>query len=264
MFQYDCHAHEFETTATVPNARYVPKSPAPLTSWLKHLESNDLKGGVLVQVSFLGTDNSQLCAALERLDRTHFAGVAVVPVDVTETELDRLVAYGVRGLRWNLVHGGTLPDLKEKAVQELFSRMRARNLHLDVHLEGPRLATWLPDLSHQGLDIVVDHFGLPSEPRPQDDPLQKVLKRIPERGNIFFKLSAPYRTPFDLRPHGQELAATLGDSQLLWGSDWPHTQHEDFNYSDVVSAARNWRWRGESASGAAHLYGRAAVQSDIA
>lgn len=84
MIHYDCHAHVYEHIAAVTGARYTPTVPAPLAHWRQHLQTHGLRGGVIVQVSFLGTDNTQLCAALAQLDSAHFAGVAVVSPSVDD------------------------------------------------------------------------------------------------------------------------------------------------------------------------------------
>ena len=113
MINFDCHAHVFEHTIAIAGSRYSPSSPAPLHRWQSHLREHQLLGGVIVQVSFLGTDNSELCLALQQVDTAQYAGVAVVPLDVPNEELDRLCALGVRGLRWNLVRGASIPDLHQ-------------------------------------------------------------------------------------------------------------------------------------------------------
>lgn len=226
MIHFDCHAHVYEKMSAIPGARYVPKKPAPLATWEKHLESHDLMGGVIVQVSFLGTDNSELCAALGKLDRRRFAGVGVVAPDVDDDELDRLVTAGIRGIRWNLVRGAEIPNLTSPLVQTFFQKLRQRNLHLEVHLEGPRLAPHLEELCDLGINLVIDHFGLPSETAPEDDPLISAVNALSDRSRLYFKFSAHYRTKFDLRPHANALLNVLQDRHVVWGSDWPHTQHD--------------------------------------
>lgn len=255
MFQFDCHAHVFETGTVIPDARYVPKRSARLSTWLENLETHGLKGGVLVQVSFLGTDNSQLCAALGQLDLRSFAGVAVVNLDVSNVELDRLVKSGVRGVRWNLVRGAPVPDTNSPKVQTFFEKLRSRNLHLELHLEGPRLAQTLPLLSDQGIALIVDHYGLPSEVNPRDDPMIAALGKIDDRDNIFFKFSAPYRTAFDISPHSDRLVSLLGEDQIVWGSDWPHTQHDDIRYCDAVHSNENGKYIANESIALRKLFG---------
>ena len=255
MYHFDCHAHVFEANKAVPNARYVPDVPANLLTWLENLERHKLKGGVLVQVSFLGTDNSQLCAALEKVDRKYFAGVAVVPLDVEGAELDRLVRSGIAGVRWNLVRGANIPDINATATQSFFDNLRARDLHLEIHLEGPRLAPVLPHLTDQGIKLVVDHFGLPSEPQPKSDPMVRAVGALQDRSNLFFKFSAPYRTSFDLRFHAGTLLAHVGEDHVVWGSDWPHTQHRNIKYDDVASSTEEGLALPQSNDAAKALFG---------
>jgi predicted TIM-barrel fold metal-dependent hydrolase len=255
MIQFDCHAHVYETTRTVPGARYAPKAPAPLSSWLKNLENHKLKGGVIVQVSFLGTDNSELCAALGKLDTSRFAGVAVVPLDVGASELGRLKACGVRGVRWNLVGGAVIPDLKTAQVQAFLEKLRKHDLHLEVHLEGHRLAPHIAQLTDQGLKIVVDHFGLPSDASPESDPFIKAVTEQKNARNLYIKLSAPYRTQFDITNHLTRLRDVLSPEQTIWGSDWPHTQHENLvDFGSVFNDAIRWFCESD-ASSAGILYG---------
>ncbi|MWB78316.1 amidohydrolase family protein [Pseudooceanicola sp. 216_PA32_1] len=241
MIQFDCHAHVYEQVCAVPGARYVPERAAPLEAWLGHLSDHCLTGGVIVQVSFLGTDNSELRAALAKLDRQRFAGVGVVSLDVSDAELAALAKAGVRGVRWNLVGGAAIPDVTSPAVQRFLGALRNHSMHLEVHLEGPRLAPLLPRLADAGVDLVIDHFGLPSEPDPAEDPLIRAVSRLQERQGVFFKFSARYRLPFDIRPHAENLLDLLHPDHVLWGSDWPHTRHEtQTSYSESHSLSTLW------------------------
>ncbi|MEM6566730.1 MAG: amidohydrolase family protein, partial [Pseudomonadota bacterium] len=227
MIHFDCHAHVFENLVSIPGARYTPKQPAPLAAWKKNLTKHRLKGGVIVQVSFLGTDNSELCAALSKLDKSRFAGVGVVAIDVDEAELDRLISAGIRGFRWNLVRDGEVPDITSSEVQSFFAKLRQRNLHLEIHLEGPRLASHLGVLSDQGVNLVIDHFGLPSDSHPDADPFINAVKKQRDCSNLFVKFAAHYRSGFGLASHANALLDLLENGHIVWGSDWPHTQHEN-------------------------------------
>lgn len=241
MIGFDCHAHVYEDVSAIPGARYRPKTPAPLSSWMENLKKHNLSGGVIVQVSFLGSDNSQLCAALAKLDRKRFCGVGVVPLDVDDEALDVLVEAGVRGVRWNLVRGSELPDLAAPLTLAFFAKLRARRLHLEVHLEGPLLARRLASLLSQGVALVVDHFGLPSDPNPNADPMISAVRGLSDRSNLFFKFSGDYRSAFDLTAHAEHLLEALPSDHVVWGSDWPHTQHEDrTTYAKTYQAIENW------------------------
>jgi predicted TIM-barrel fold metal-dependent hydrolase len=93
--------------------RYAPGYDAPLDLYLKQLDENGISNGVLVQPSFLGTDNSYpvqcVLAARGRL-----RGIAVVDPGASSDDLNRLNGSGVVGLRLNLVDK-PLPDLASRS-----------------------------------------------------------------------------------------------------------------------------------------------------
>jgi predicted TIM-barrel fold metal-dependent hydrolase len=241
MIHFDCHAHVFEQVVAVPGARYVPTSPAPLQQWLGHLNQQQLKGGVLVQVSFLGTDNSQLCHALQSLDTSCFAGVAVVPLDVELKEIDRLRSTGVRGFRWNLVRGSDIPDLQDPLVRTFLSTVFERGMHIEVHLESERLAPVIAPLLDFGGAVVVDHFGLPVSKEPATEPWLKAIAEARDISNLYVKFSGAYRTGFDISAHAKVLKELLAPERIIWGSDWPHTQYESStSYRAEVEARQGY------------------------
>ena len=127
-------------------------------------------------------------------------------------------------------------------TRRFLTRLRDRDLHLEIHLEGPRLAPVLPALADQGVKLVIDHFGLPSDPDPRSDPMIRAVADLHDRSALYFKFAAHYRTSFDVTPHAGELFSLLRDNHVVWGSDWPHTQHEHrTGYADVWSRAADWR-----------------------
>ncbi|MDI7047420.1 amidohydrolase family protein, partial [Escherichia coli] len=74
--------------------RYAPDYDATLDTYLQLLNAHGIERAVLVQPSFLGTDNRYLLQALSR-DRRRLRGVAVVTPNVSEKELAALHAQGV-------------------------------------------------------------------------------------------------------------------------------------------------------------------------
>ncbi|PJE26129.1 2-pyrone-4,6-dicarbaxylate hydrolase [Pseudooceanicola marinus] len=226
MISFDCHAHVYERVCAVPGARYVPGAPAPLETWLRMQSDHGLHGGVIVQVSFLGTDNSQLLDALSTLDRDRFAGIACVALDSPESVMRDLGEAGVRGVRWNLVSGAALPDPTDKTVQRFLDILRAHDMHVEVQLESARWADYLPALSRAPVPVVVDHMGLPASENAQGEPWLNALAACPTRAPFFVKLSAPYRGVPDARGHLDRLTALLPADRFVWGSDWPHTRFE--------------------------------------
>ncbi len=74
----DCHAHVFSRDLELAAVRrYTPGYDATLAQYLSHLHAHGLSHGVLVQPSFLGTDNRYLLAALRQAPE-QLRGVVVV------------------------------------------------------------------------------------------------------------------------------------------------------------------------------------------
>lgn len=222
---YDCHAHVYETVVAVTRPRYLPRHPAPLGAWRALLAAHGVKGGVLVQPSFLGTDNTQMLAAIAQLPEGQFAGVAVVPLSIMPTELERLLSLGVRGLRWNFVEGAQLPDPDTPEIRRFLTRVADTGLHMELHLEGPRLAGFLPQLVPHCARLVIDHYGLPAATDPFADPGFRAITGAARNGQLWVKLSAAYRSKAS-SGHLRALAESIGPGRLVWGSDWPWTRHE--------------------------------------
>ncbi len=252
---FDCHAHVFETLRVVGEPRYAPKANAPFARWINHLEEHGLKGGVIVQPSFLGSDNRDLLAALSKTNRRSFRGVAVVRIDAGLNELKTLYSGGVRAIRWNLVKGATLPDPADEGVKALLGRIADAGLHLEVQLEASRLVGFLPSLIEKVDRIVIDHFGLP-DGSPDTSWTQAIGCN---RDKVWVKLSGPYRSDAqkDQIGHAKRLLDVIDADHFVWGSDWPWTRHEgNHDYARTVEWASNLSATGaDFVTGARALYG---------
>lgn len=231
----DGHAHVWDRTCTyVPGARYRPAYQAPVGGYLRLLDAHGVERALLVQPSFLGTDNGYLAAAT-RAHPDRFRGIALIDPDVTDTEADDLAAAGIVGLRYNLL---SLPParLGEPAYRALTARAAARGWQIEVQANGP---DWPGVLAHfGGVRVTIDHFGKPAGP---DCPgLTAILARPAATTTV--KLSAPYRQrPADMAPYARRLIERFGAARCLWGSDWPWTQHEGrHGYGDTRRWLTGW------------------------
>ena len=94
----DCHAHIFERgLGLAGNRRYAPDYDATLADYLVNLDANGCSHGVLVQPSFLGTDNSYLIAALKR-HAGRLRGIAVIEPTLSAGQLEELDETGIVGI----------------------------------------------------------------------------------------------------------------------------------------------------------------------
>ncbi|WNW10220.1 amidohydrolase family protein [Pseudomonas sp. DTU_2021_1001937_2_SI_NGA_ILE_001] len=228
----DAHAHVFDHRLQMVQARrYAPNADATLDDYLAQLDAHGMSHGVLVQPSFLGTDNSYLLDALEQnLDRLR--GVVVIDPHTPLETLVHMASLGVRGMRLNLV-GQTLPDLRQPAWQACLEMVNALGWHVELHRQLADLPALIETLLAAGCKVVVDHFGRADARLGLDQPGMRELLELGRGGQLWVKVSALYRLGGTAQQQtdfaAQALAALsdhLGARRLLWGSDWPHTQHE--------------------------------------
>ena len=225
----DTHAHVFHRGLKLaPGRRYAPDYDAPLSLYLEQLDHNGTSNGVLVQPSFLGTDNSYLVDCLKQTNG-RLRGIAVVDPAVSADGLRELDRAGVVGIRLNLV-GQPLPDLAANEWKGLLANVKAMGWQVEIQRNASDLAVLTPQLLDLGVTVVLDHYALPDPKLGVSDPgFQSVLKLGATR-NVWIKISAPYRNG----PAGESFAKeaypmlrnAYGLDRLLWGSDWPHTQFE--------------------------------------
>ena len=222
----DTHAHVFHRGLKLASGRrYAPDYDAPLSLYLQQLDQNGTTNGVLVQPSFLGTDNSYIVECLGQ-SGGRLRGIAMVEPTISSQDILALDKAGIVGIRLNLV-GQQLPDLSAPG-KALLANLKSANWQVEIQRNASDLVGLVPKLLDAGVSVVLDHYTLPDPKLGVDDP-QSVLK-FGATGRVWVKISAPYRNG----PNGEAFAkqaypllrAAFGLDHLLWGSDWPHTQFE--------------------------------------
>ncbi|MGV7212134.1 amidohydrolase family protein [Bradyrhizobium sp. UFLA05-112] len=225
----DTHAHVFHRGLKLaPGRRYAPDYDALLDLYLEQLDRNGMTNGVLVQPSFLGTDNSYLVECLKAAGG-RLRGIAVVDPAIPAEELAALDRAGIVGIRLNLV-GQPLPDLTAPEWKALLASVKSLGWQVEIQRNASGLATLAPQLLDRGVAVVLDHFALPDPKLGVTDPGFLAALKLGATRNVWVKVSAPYRNG----PAGESFAkeaypllrAAYGLDRLLWGSDWPHTQFE--------------------------------------
>lgn len=240
MIRIDTHAHAFTLNGEFSaGRRYTPDRAAPLEAYLAELDRGNVSHAVLVQPSFLGTDNSYLLECLHLLPN-RLRGIAVVDPSWNEKRLAELDARGVVGIRLN-VFGADIAFAKTNEWQELFRRVAALGWQIEIHIEGHRLPDMLMALWPSGANIVVDHFGRPDPKLGLEDAGVRAMLAKAESGRIWIKLSGPYRALGDTVAYARAYLNRFGPEHLLWGSDWPWTQHSDgMSYDKAQDWMNDW------------------------
>lgn len=242
----DSHAHIFHRRLAMPDLRRAPSGyDAPVEDFFCQMHAHGLSHGVIVQPSFLGTDNSFIEQALERHPH-HLRGVAVLAADTPPSELERLNAAGFVGLRLNLI-GLLTPPLSSDPWKSLLQRARDLGWFVQVHQEAHLLEPVLEPLLRAGLRIVVDHFGRPDATQGLQAPGLAYLMTLGATRQVWLKISAAYRNgpPSVAEAFARGVTSVIrehyGLSRMLWGSDWPHTRYETAQtYAQSRSQLDEW------------------------
>jgi 2-pyrone-4,6-dicarboxylate lactonase len=245
----DTHAH-----IVGPIARYA-YSPARvytppdclLDDYRSMLTTLGIARAVLVQPSVYGSDNTVMLDAM-RVAGSAFRGVAVVDDDISDADLAKLNAAGVRGVRVNIV------DVKDRKPGTLpmaqLSALAKRVAPLGWHMEFLMHCDEFPDMDRTfadfPADIVLGHLGYMKTDKGLNDPGFQALLRLMKAGKAWVKLTGPYRITTQPLPHADTnayahalIAANAG--RVLWGTDWPHvmvksTMPNDGDLCDLLSA----------------------------
>ncbi|HVU35173.1 MAG TPA: amidohydrolase family protein [Opitutaceae bacterium] len=242
----DTHAHLFERRLKFASVhRYLPDYDATLAMYLRLLDAHGISNGVLIQPSFLGTDNSYLLQALQS-QRSRLRGIVVVDPSLELDQLRALDESGAVGIRLNLI-GLPLPELRRPPWQAFLRRLQSIDWIVQVQREARDMPAIVDPLLDAGLRVVIDHFGRPDPAAGVNDPGFRYLLQRGATGRVWMKLSGAYRNGGNRR--GEAIAAAAmpllrqayGLDHLVWGSDWPHTQFEHVtDYSHARALLDRW------------------------
>jgi 2-pyrone-4,6-dicarboxylate lactonase len=234
----DSHFHVFGPAERYPygsDLRYAPPL-APLEEYLALARRLGFERFVFVQPSAYGRDNACMLDAMRTVGNT-CRGIVDVDENVSDAELARLDAAGVRGVRVNVSpvkprEPGYSATMLPR-IERLDQRCAEIGWHLDFLTPG-----WLTTelmgtfrklkcpftLAHMGMYLARDGVGQPG--------FQQLLELL--RGGetrCWVKLTGVYRMSAaprfaDAAPLARALIENAPD-RLIWGSDYPHLSFAD-------------------------------------
>jgi predicted TIM-barrel fold metal-dependent hydrolase len=171
--------------------------------------------------------------------------VAVLPLSISDHDLQRLHDAGVRAVRFILAHTGGLPVHN---MSSFSARVKDMGWHLQFLLRPSDLIALESSLLNLATDFVVDHLALirPADGQTQQRAFQTLL-RLFRSGRCWVKLSGAYRIsdqqpPYpDVIPMVEALVRERTD-RILWGSDWPHVMMKGKmpNTTDLLDLLLDW------------------------
>jgi predicted TIM-barrel fold metal-dependent hydrolase len=114
--------------------------------------------------------------------------------------------------------------------------------HVEIYIEGHKLAGILPAIRATGVDVVLDHFGAPDPATGVASAGFEAMLDGVRAGDTWVKLSAPYRQGgADCQAYVDALLDAGGPRQLMWASDFPFVSHEDtIRYQMCVDWIQGW------------------------
>lgn len=241
----DCHHHIADARFPKPDGRLPVQ--ASVQDYQRLKQRLGITRSVVVAAASYGDDARVLVDALRQLGTEHTRGVALVYPEVSEAELDRLHAEGVRGIRVYLGKGRVLSSTE---LRETAARAHARGWHLQfvAARQGELVAEWEALLASLDCTLVFDHFGFAPQPAGERSATAGALKRLLDRGHTYTKLSGVYiqsREGYPAYSDVDALAVELiahASERMLWGTDWPHPNAAPSKPDDALVFDQLARW----------------------
>lgn len=227
----NAHCHVFGPRERFPyaaDAPFVPAVDAPKEALFALNDRLGFSRCVVVQSTCHGHDNRAVEDTIAARP-AHYRGIALLPTDVPDAELQRLDRAGFRGVRFNYsghLGRGTPID----RVLALAHRLAPLRWHLQVHGDAAAIADVGPALAEAPVPVVIDHIGRIDAGLGLDQPHFLGLLRLMRHDHVWVKVSGIDRItrlgpPYaDALPFAARLVAEF-PQRVLWGNDWPHPNH---------------------------------------
>ena len=223
----DCHMHIYDA------ARFPPVRPASrMQSDARVVEYRRLQARlgttrtVIVNPAASVTDNRVTLDAIAQLG-ANARGIAVVHPHVTDAELRRLAAGGMRGIRFSVFDPRTAATAIDM-IAPLAPRVHEFGWHVQLHMRADQIVEVADLLGGLPCPIVFDHMGRLPQPTGAQHPAFAVICQLLEAGRAWVKLSGAYMDTKIGPPDYADASAVarayiaVAPERVVWGSDWPH------------------------------------------
>ncbi|BAT59080.1 4-sulfomuconolactone hydrolase [Variibacter gotjawalensis] len=233
----DCHMHFYDDAfpALRPASRLV--SNAGVTQYRKLQNRLGTSRVVVVQPAPYVNDNTVTLAAIAEIGNAR--GVAVIHPDVTDAELQRLNAGGIRGIRFSIFDPRTAA-VSFDMIAPLAARMNALGWHVQLHLRGDQIVEHEKLIEQLPCPMVFDHLGRIPQPEGIQHPAFAIIQRLLKARRAWVKLSGAYADTKVGAPSYSDAVAMMrayvatAPERCVFGSDWPHpTEAADHKPDDA-------------------------------
>lgn len=225
----DCHFHVFGDPA-----RYKPTaagSYAPPDATIDDLQRMHHKlgiaRGVICQPTIYGTDHSLLIDLLS----THktYRGTAMIDDNVSDKELERLHAVGVRAARFNFARFLNIVPETE-GFKRAIARVKPLGWHIKIHGDYDEIIDHIPYLRCLDMPVVIDHLGRMDVAKGPDQPGFKLMLDLLQEPNWWMLLCNNDRLSNEVPPWPDTIAyarafVAVAPDRVIWATDWPHVRY---------------------------------------
>ena len=217
----DAHLHLYDPSLINAPPASHPLSACDVSRYSALRTDLGLSRAVIVTPAPHRVDNRVTLAAIQALGPDASRGVAVVFPDVSDKELERLHAGGIRGIRFTLAIPATAVT-RIDMVEPLASRVHEMGWHIQLHMTPGQIASHRELLERLPCTLVFDHMARLAD-AGHDGTAWPVIESLLDNGKTWVKLSGHY-----LAGSKQQAAETANrlieyrPDRLVWGSDWPH------------------------------------------
>jgi D-galactarolactone isomerase len=219
----DCHIHIYDPRFAPPVERPSNSTVADYRLLQKRIGFSRV---VIVTPRNYVTDNSVTLDAIGQLGIANARGVGVLRPDVTDAELKKLDAGGIRGIRFT-VGNPKAAVTSIDMIEPLAKRIAALGWHVQLNMESDQIVEHADMLRRLPAPIVFDHMGKLGL-SGLEHPAYPVIRRLLEQERAWLKISGAYMntkvgppTYADATAVAQAFVKGVPE-RLVWGSDWPH------------------------------------------
>ena len=234
----DCHHHIYDPArfTMVPTPGRPPPSNGSMAEYRMLQKRIGTTRHIVVQPRNYGIENEVTIDALTQANG-NARGVAVVRPTISDADLKRFDAAGVRGIRFSIGDPKSRvvePDM----IEPLAKRIAPLGWHIQFNMEAAQVVELAHILRRLPTTLVFDHLGNPPVDAGISHPSHAVIFELIGKGKTWVKLSGAYSNtkigPPDY-PDATKIAQAFvkaAPERLVWGSDWPHPTMPDNNKPD--------------------------------
>jgi len=240
-----CNSHLHIIDPAFPNDGKAEAQRGTVEEYKKVAAELHLPRAVFVQAKPFGTDNECLLDALAKFGTENARGIAVVNNSVSDAELERLNAGGVKGLRFSVWNPKNAVVSFDDCLP-LSQRCADMGWNMQLHMGAKQYLEHADVIRKLKGKIVIDHMGRLDPALGTKDPAYAFVCEMIERGNTWVKLSGPYLNTVTGRPWADATAtavelAKFAPERVVWGSDWPHvTEKVKPDEAELTEMIASW------------------------